>query len=467
MRYARIAFLTAYFGAFFLFFCALTLTRFYSFQVFYYDFGIFARMIWLLAHFQAPYIEHVSLGHILFLGDHFNPSIALMAPLFWVTSDLRILLVEQAFAIAASGVVMYKIARKSDLSFLVAIFATTMYLIFAGTLNPLVTDWHPEPTAGLFLLLFYYYFAYSQSRILPLVTALIFLGFKESNALTLMFLLVNLFMVYPKKRKAITIALAGISVWFLAVTRFIIPVISRHAYFYTPVFPKTIQSAIQTVLEKEKIHLAYISFFSYGFLPIAGGLALIPVVGELAIRFLPTEAKYDVSTLGSHYSVYLSIFLALAVLGAFSGFKKYFPKRKMVLAAIAGIGLLFSVYSARKIATSPINLSINRIFWRELKPNPNLLRFVQSVPKTGSIMSQNNLLPHFVGRRENVYLLTRTYSRIKPDIIVFDLTPGQNPNNNWSTNQKYEGEMKDLLLKDTSYRRVAREEDTYYLFLRN
>ena len=140
--------------SFFFIFSAISLNRYFSVQIFQYDFGIFASTIWQLSQFKMAYINHISLGTVPFLGDHFQPSLALLLPLFWFIKDIKILLIEQALAIVLTAFVIQKIALKKGLSFLSSLAISIVFLLYAGIENPLVTDWHPEPTAGLFLLLF-------------------------------------------------------------------------------------------------------------------------------------------------------------------------------------------------------------------------------------------------------------------------------------------------------------------------
>lgn len=142
------------FSTFFIFYTAISIYRYNIVQVFHYDLGIFASIIWQLSQGKIAVIDHISLGQINFLGDHFQPSLALISPLFWIIKDIRILLFEQAFVTVASGFVIYLIALKKNLSNSVSLIFGVIFLIFAGTAFPLVTDWHLEPTAGLFLLLF-------------------------------------------------------------------------------------------------------------------------------------------------------------------------------------------------------------------------------------------------------------------------------------------------------------------------
>ena len=82
-------------------------------------------------------------------------------------------------------------------------------------------------------------------------------------------------------------------------------------------------------------------------------------------------------------------------------------------------------------------------------------------------MSQNNILPHLVQRKEKIYLLSLDYGKYRPETIVFDLAPGQNINN------YYSGEIRDIeqveelkrrLLNDRDYVRVTTLYKDLYLF---
>ena len=59
----------------------VSLHRFWQFEVFYYDFGIFDSAIWKAAHFTAPIIDHFVVGGKVIFADHFSPSIFLLSPL--------------------------------------------------------------------------------------------------------------------------------------------------------------------------------------------------------------------------------------------------------------------------------------------------------------------------------------------------------------------------------------------------
>ena len=60
-----------------------------------YEYGIFDQAIRDYAHFRAPIVPLKGPGYNL-LGDHFHPLIAVLAPLYWIWDDARMLLIAQA-----------------------------------------------------------------------------------------------------------------------------------------------------------------------------------------------------------------------------------------------------------------------------------------------------------------------------------------------------------------------------------
>lgn len=460
-------FLVGFFSFFAISFALITLSRFNSGQLFYYDFGIFGHTIFQLSRFQVPYINHLALGNVMFLGDHFNPSLILIAPLFWLTSDLRILLIEQAFVTVAAGFLVYVIAQKNNLNFLVSIAAAIAFLLFAGVQNPLVTDWHPESTAALFLLLFIYYFQFSNKKILYFIFFAIFLGFKESNAVSGLFVLGWLFFAQKDKRKEI-ITLTVISViYFFAITRFVIPAIANHSYLYTPGLSSNPVTLVQNFTNSpEKKKLIADSYVSFGIFPLFAGVASLLPLAELAIRLAPNGTIFNNISLGQHYNVLLTVMLALATIETLKNISKRTTNRPYLLTLAALFLIISSLYTARKITGSPINVIINPQFYATFQGDQSLKELLQKVPKQGTIMAQNNILAYAVNRTDKVYLLNDKYNEIKPDIIAIDLSDGASINNYYGTGRDKAILIKDQLLADQNYQRVQQQNENTYLFVK-
>ncbi|OGK22020.1 hypothetical protein A3C23_02945 [Candidatus Roizmanbacteria bacterium RIFCSPHIGHO2_02_FULL_37_13b] len=453
-----------FFCILFIFLLAISIQRFLIFQIFYYDFGIFAHILWQGSRFQIPYINHFVLGKIMFLGDHFEPSLLIISPIFWLTSNLIILSIQQGLVTFLSSLMMYFIALKKNIHKIASLIIVFLFVVFPGTTNPLLTDWHPESTAGLFLLIFIYLFLFTKKRWLYYLIAFIFLGFKESNSLYLIFTLIWIYILTKKKDALI---LSAISVcWFFVAINILIPFISQKFYLYTPeisLSPIRIFSNITG--NPMKIQYIIRSFTSFGLLPFISGFTLIPVVLDLGLKLIPMKTMFDNFTFGSHYHVYLGIFLTLASITTIA--KILVLKNKYLSYSIIVVCLLISAYTARKLTSSPINLLINKTFWIELQnPNKSLFDLIEKVPKKGSVMSQNNLLAYLSNRNENLILLTPKYENFNPDIILFDMSPDQNANNHWESNWDKIEIIKTKLASDNKYSRVKLSNPNYFLFIK-
>ena len=87
----------------------VSLHRYWQYEVFYYDFGIFDQAIWNVSQFRPPIIDHLVVGGKWIFADHFSPSIFLLAPLYWLTNRSEIILIVQAAAVGLSGFFLYRI----------------------------------------------------------------------------------------------------------------------------------------------------------------------------------------------------------------------------------------------------------------------------------------------------------------------------------------------------------------------
>ncbi|MFB7589715.1 DUF2079 domain-containing protein [Streptomyces sp. NPDC056169] len=81
-----------------------------------FDLGIFDQAVRAYAHFELPRSPIKNVHHefppaFSLLGDHFTPALALLAPLYWVWDDPRVLLFAQAALFAAGVPVVRRIAR--------------------------------------------------------------------------------------------------------------------------------------------------------------------------------------------------------------------------------------------------------------------------------------------------------------------------------------------------------------------
>ena len=94
-------------------YATLSILRHNHFQSGGFDLGIYDQAVWQYAKFLKPY-NTIKASHIW--GDHLTLTLPLLAPLFWLWDDVRILLIFQAFWLAFSSLAVFKLAQHRKLA---------------------------------------------------------------------------------------------------------------------------------------------------------------------------------------------------------------------------------------------------------------------------------------------------------------------------------------------------------------
>lgn len=420
--------------------------RFWQYEVFYYDFGIFDQAIWNVAHFWPPIIDHFVIPGKVIFADHFSPSMFLLTPIYWITSRPEALLIAQAIAVGLSALVLYKLGR--SLAIVIA------YLLFVGTQNALIADIH-EATFMMLPLTLTLYAIVKKRMTLFWISFLITLGFKESAGLLGVGLAILMYLTNKQWRKtAIAVGIISI-VWSVFTTQILIPYFYGRRYFYTPTLdPNPLRVLWSLVDSPVKIQTLFLSLTSFGFLPLLYPPAWPLILQDLATRFLDKDFTLRWG-LSLHYSAQLSVILAFSSVMVLNTYKKYTTFLSIALIIIA-------IYLHQFKLHGPLGLSYNPAFYAHTKNFTFLDGLIARVPKGASVMTMNNIATHLI-HTNTVYLLRAVYDDFMPDYFVFDLRPGQNFNNFFGA------DIDALLLTlphDTRYR-VVYQTDYQYIYKRN
>lgn len=92
-----------------------------------YDLAIESQVLWNLAHGHG-FASSIEVPN--YLGDHFVPSYALLAPLYWLWDDVRMLLAAQSLWLALGAPAVYRIGFQRSGSPLLAALLGLGYLLF-------------------------------------------------------------------------------------------------------------------------------------------------------------------------------------------------------------------------------------------------------------------------------------------------------------------------------------------------
>src|SRR3989344_4713936 len=79
------------------------------YQTFGWDLGFFDQLLWQASQGSLNFVS--TIGDINLVGDHFQPVLYLLAPLYWLWDDVRVLLVAQTVIVASATIPIYLLAK--------------------------------------------------------------------------------------------------------------------------------------------------------------------------------------------------------------------------------------------------------------------------------------------------------------------------------------------------------------------
>ena len=133
-------------------FGATAVLRHRAFESGRFDLGNMTQAVWSTAHGDVLSVTDVHGEQISRLGSHFDPILALLAPLWWLWPDPELLLVVQAVAVAAGALPVFWLARKHLGVGLAAAALALAYLLSPPVQWLTVSDFHPVALACPLLL---------------------------------------------------------------------------------------------------------------------------------------------------------------------------------------------------------------------------------------------------------------------------------------------------------------------------
>lgn len=120
------------FSLFFIIGSTVSLHRYWQYEAWYYDFGIFYQAISSLAQLKVPIIDHFVFTDQIIWADHIHPLIFLLSPFVALFPRGETILVLQSIFVSLSGLFIYKIARHYTKSYFEAISFLVIYFSFIG-----------------------------------------------------------------------------------------------------------------------------------------------------------------------------------------------------------------------------------------------------------------------------------------------------------------------------------------------
>ncbi len=433
----------------------VSLHRYWQYEVFYYNFGVFDQAIWRVSRFQPPIIEHLLVGGRISLADHFDLSILLLAPVFWITDKSEALLVVQALFAGLAGFIIYKIGVEILKDKFAAFGLSLCYFFFVGIQNAVITDFH-ELTIMSFPITLVFLSIIKKRTKSFWIFFLLTLGFKEVTFLLGCGIAIFIWFFNRQwKRHAFAASIVSI-LWGYLTIYVLIPYFSDGVYLHRPDLPDSIAGKAMALFDHPaKRETLFYSFLNFGFLPIFGPQMWFVIIQDYILRFIPLHVLTRWS-LGLHYNAQVAPLLAIASIFGFRFLHKFKIVKNFshlfILLLIANSFIQF-----RFIHHGPFLMAINPALYSHTPNFAYLNRLISKIPKDASIMTQNNLGVRFT--HQEFIFLRENYDPYSPDYILLDNRPGQNPNN-----FLFAPAIPGLITKiqnDKNYETVYRQADQY------
>lgn len=405
------------------------------FMTFGLDLGYFDETIWKISRGVFPYS---GVGCIWLLEDHFQPILYLLAPLYWLWNDVRVLLVFQAIVMVFAALPLYLLSKKITQSINFSFGIVFSYLFFMGTQFAILNEFHQVTIAPLFLGLIFYALSDKKLKLYWLgILGLLFT--KEDLTLLIAAIGIGLMIKKETRKLGLTTMIIGIAA-FIFLVYWLLPAISikgvySHMDFgsagYTPidVVKKSISDPLffikSMVYPMIKLRTIFQSLFTFGFLPIfAPAVYLLPLFEDFVSRFIYSGPQFTKWGLVNHHAATSAMLLAISsVYGAWRLVSLIkLQKDRTKTFTIVGLIIIFSTISADVIFHGPVNSLFKKQFYEDEQWMKDDREVLSEVPQNASVGTQNNLAPHLT-HRDNIYRLP--YG-LNSEYMVVDLHDGPN-----------------------------------------
>ncbi len=371
----------------------LSIVRHNHYQTGGFDLGLYDQAVWRYSQF-LPLYNTVKERHIL--GDHLTLTLPILAPLFWLWNDVRMLLVFQAVWISASSIAIYLLARHRKLPPFISLTVSILYSLFYGVQYAVFFDFHPV-VFGVGLVAWLLYFFETKHKKLFWITLILAIATQENMGL--MLAAVGFVYLFQKqwRKPAILFIISGITISLLAAKT--ISLFSPVGFQYAPQIssnPITILTDFFNALEKRDVWLYTLSWFS--FLPLMSFGAMIGIFFDLAQYFVTGPEFARMWSPFMHHRISLAPLVTLGTIEALV----FLKSKKIPLVIVAGI-LLVSAITQQYIFHLPINKLVKSEFWATESWTRDNNAMIKTLSTDMKIATQQSLIPH-LSHRTDIYL---------------------------------------------------------------
>lgn len=431
-------------------YATLSLIRHNHFQSGGFDLGLYDQTVWQYSRFLWPYN---TIKERFILGDHLTLTLPLLAPLFWIWRDARMLLIFQAVWISASTYAIYKLCLHRKFSGLTALCISIIYSLFYGIQTAVFFDFHPVMIAVGLIAWLILFLETNQKKLFW--ANLILLLFTQENMGVALLSLAAIY-VWKKEHRKTAIAFIFIGVAWSFVSSRVIASFSPIGFQYLPQIPTNPIMIIKNFFDSEEKRQVWVYSFSwFSFLPLLSPGGVLAVLIDLAQYFITGPEFSRMWSPLMHHRATLAPFLTLGTLDALT----FLKKRKMNPQILAIIALVIAL-SLQYYFHFPLNKLAKRSFWQEEPWMANNRSLIAQIPRDARVATQQSLAPHLSHRKEIYLFFPREHDfddnrcgqrscwwldfNDRAEYLVVDLHPNQWITQLLETNEHVEAAVKNM-----------------------
>lgn len=441
-----------------LFLLLVTYSRYVTFASEVVDLTYYHSAIWQLAQFQIPRIWDIPQRFVW--GDHFEPIIFFIVPIYWFIKSAGLLMIIQAGIVISGIIPLYLIVVDKLKSRLIGLAIAFSYIAFGALQYGIEYGFHPImffPT-----LFFWMYYFYAKKKIkLYFLFVLLCLFVKEEITFTLLFW--GLYLAIFKKERMLGIWTCSLSlIWYFICFNIIFPYFSNGGFVHWGQYGSIEGSGLLGIIKllifkpliffqtlivpNYKIDTIFLSFGAFSFLSFLYPPALIIVIPSLLIKLLSSNLA---GISGTHYSAALTGVIVVATIESLiSIFKKDYIKRIIPHWNIFFGVLIFYVAFFANTINGYHTYSIYDIGRQKTLPDVNLSTLeevINQIPQNATVSTQYQIVPHIY--KPFVKIKSGPSENENADYVIVNLllspvlTDAKTINKNLealSKNQKYE-----------------------------
>jgi uncharacterized membrane protein len=371
-----------------------------NFWTFDYDLGIFDQAIWLLSRGEG----FITVRGLEVFGHHASFAYYLLVPFYWLGAGPNFLNLVMVLSICFGAWVLFSYGRALVGNGWWALVLAVAFLIHFTNSWQVRETFHPEVMAMAPFMAGYVAARNERWRAFALWMILA-VAWKEDIALAV--LMVGILLVIRGKRRAGWMTVAAALLYFVAVTRLLIPAFSGGAVFYESFYgdlgsgpAELARTAVTnpgavggTLIDHDFLGYVRDLLAPYAFVPLLSPLTLLIGLPQ-ALANLLTAVEWT-QNLRVHYAALPLAATSLALVEGFARLRRE-GARRFALGAVAAMSLATSV----AWGTLPFGVEYDRGIW-PIHGNDRRSLFEAAVALPGpddSVTATYNLTPHLTQR---------------------------------------------------------------------